>query len=418
MNPNPTPSWISLCCMVLLLLTPLAQATEADYHYAGQLVIDPDSGHIRADWQITVYDEAETAIKFVLRDTLGNIVIGGSGVASGGATREAGYENFWAINVELAEPAPFRVISLSYDGVLMPRPLSNRINAIEAGRIELSVDSFWFPIDVRFSKEFTADLVVRAGDGWQGVTTGEIRPVQDGLLIHNQDPRMDIVFTLSKSWHITEGEGFTVYDQRETREGTERVLASARFCRDFLNQRFGREDPLPTGSLLITDRPSSGYARENYIVLTDISNTEPAPLTRFVCHEFAHYWSTGAKFDTVDNWINEAFAEYIGMMAVREQLGDEAFDELRNKMQEQIAGRELPRVWAEGDTERGPYLVQYRKAPLLLAQLEESIGEETLIDWLQLYFANPEKTTTGLLAALETVAGADSRKHFEQMLEE
>jgi len=406
-----------LLALFVWIYAPLTAAeSSADYHYTGQLVIDPESGHIRADWLITVFDPDETAIKFVLRDTLGNIAIGGSGVASGGATREAGFENFWAINVALTESASYRVINLSYDGVLLPQPMGNRINTIEPERIELSVDSFWFPIDIRFNKEFTADLVVRAGDGWQGVTTGEIKPAQDGLLIHNEDPRMDIVFTLSKSFHITQGDGFTVYDQRENHEGIDRVLASARFCRDFLNERFGQERSLPRGSLLITDRPSSGYARENYIVLTDISDTEPAPLTRFVCHEFAHNWATGAKFDTVDNWVNEAFAEYIGMMAVRQQLGSEAYESLRTKMREQIAERELPRVWKEGDTERGPYLVQYRKAPLLIAELEETIGEDALVAWLQHYFRGAEKSTPALLTSLETVAGHEVRIQFEHML--
>jgi hypothetical protein len=40
------------------------------------------------------------------------------------------------------------------------------------------------------------------------------------------------------------------------------------------------------------------------------------------------YRSQGAKFDTADNWINEAFAEYLRLMAVREYLGEAVCDEM------------------------------------------------------------------------------------------
>ncbi|NND45999.1 MAG: hypothetical protein HKN58_11820 [Xanthomonadales bacterium] len=402
--------------LVLASLPALAQS-NADYHYSGQVFIDPASGHLRADWLITVLDETATKVEFKINDSLGNFHIAGSGVASGSVVKESGFGRWWTLRVTLAEPAPYRVIQLSYDGVLLPEPMDNGINSIGEERIELSVDSFWFPIDERFAQEFSADLDLRIGeDGWQGVTTGEITAIDGGFRIHNADPRMDIALTLAKEFHVTEADGFTVYDQREHREGTDRLLAAARFCVDFLNSHFGADDPLPVGKILVTERAESGYARENYIVFTDIAETEPAPMTRFVCHEFAHYWASGAKFDTVDNWINEALAEYLGALAVRTQLGQEAFEDMLEKFREQIAEMELPHVWKQGDTERTPYLVQYRKAPLLLAELEQRIGAKLFIEFVRAYFESEDKTTPGLLAVLEDVAGTDHRDAFEEML--
>lgn len=413
--------------LVLLLYLPDAANPQAmpvgqhDYHYAGSLKINPDTGHIKADWSVTVFDPNETNIAFFLRHTLSDIEVTGADVANVETEKQPGPEGFWVVKVELAESPDNaggndRSIRISYGGVLIPEPMENHINAIEPGRVELNVDSFWFPIDARFTKFTTADLTVHIGEGWQGVTTGEAVPIEDGFRIVNTDPRIDIAFSLSKSFYITQSDGFTIYDQREQHEGTDRLVATANKCRSFLDNRFGMTDPLPVAKLLITERSSSGYARENYIAFTDISETKPAPLMRFVCHEFAHYWSRGAKFDTVDNWINEAFAEYIGMMAVREYLGQAAYDEMLTSFASQIADEELPRVWKQGDTARTSYLVQYRKGPLVLARLENNVGQTAFLEIIYKYFNSTPKTTEGLIATVASVSGPEQAAMFEVML--
>jgi len=400
-----------------------ARPGQPDYHYAGDLQIDEQGGHIRADWQITVFDESETDITFFLRDSLDMPEVSGPGVEKVSTEKQSGSGDFWVIEVTLAESSGEeaqrqRLIRIAYAGVLLPEPMENRINAIESGRVELTVDSFWFPIDARFSKVLTADLAVHIGEGWQGVTTGDAIAIDDGFRILNTDPRMDIAFSLSKSFHITREEGFTIYDQRAQHSGTQQLVETASQCRHFLNSRFGDDDPLPVAKLLITERASSGYSRENYIAFTDISETKQAPLTRFVCHEFAHYWSQGAKFDTVDNWINESFAEYLGLMAVREYLGQAAYDEMLASFAQRIADLDLPRIWKQGDTERGPELVQYRKAPLVLARLENAMGQAEFIGFIRAFFSSTDKTTPALLKVLDAVAGPEKAALFESMLAE
>lgn len=420
------PLLLLLVFMALLTVTTGAQANKSaqqDYHYHGSLNINPESGRIEADWLITIFDKNETAITFFLRHTVSDIEVSGVDVASVETEKQPGSEGFWAVKVSLTDlpdnaADSDRKINFSYAGVLIPEPMENLINAIEPGRVELNVDSFWFPIDSRFTKLITADLAVHIGQGWQGVTTGEAIAIEDGFRIENSDPRIDIAFSLSKSFHISQSDGFTIYDQRDQHEGVDRLVATANQCRNFLDGRFGSADPLPVAKLLITERPSSGYARENYIAFTDISETKPAPLMRFVCHEFAHYWSRGARFDTVDNWINEAIAEYLGLMAVREYLGQTAYDEMLASFATQIADENLPPIWNQGDTKRTSYLVQYRKGPLVLAQLENNVGKADFLEIVREYFNSTQKTTEGLIATVVSVVGAEQAVKFEIMLGE
>jgi hypothetical protein len=105
-------------------------------------------------------------------------------------------------------------------------------------------------------------------------------------------------------------------------------------------------------------------------------------------------------------------------MAVREYLGQDAYEAMLVQFAEQIADKGLPHVWKQGDTERGAYLVQYRKAPLLLARLEKEVGNDVFLHWLQMFFANRGSTTPELLETLQSVAGEGAREQFEAMLAE
>jgi len=417
-NRRRTPARVPLSLAGLLSAVLAMAQPPPPYHYQGEVRIEPDTGRLVADWTITVREPEPRERTFLLRDTLPKVRVAGDVVESRMGRRE-GLDGFTAVTVVLDPDSERPVLRLAYEGVPIPEPMDNDINGIEPERIELNVDSFWFPIDARFTQKLTADLRLAVpGEGWQAVSTGATTPTDDGFRIVNDDPHLDIAFTASRRFRITEAEGFTVYDQRAQSQGTDTLVETAGYCRDFLNARWGRQKPLPASRLLIARRDSSGYARENYIVFTDVADPEPAKLTRFVCHEFAHQWAAGAPFNTVDNWINEGFAEYLGMMAVRERLGQDAFDELLAAMREQVAGERLPPLWTPGATERRPYLVNYRVAPLALFRLEQAIGAEPFLAFTQALLAQPVKTTPALLNTLEAVAGTQARETFAGLLAE
>lgn len=188
-------------------------AAGPDYAYSGVLDIDAETGHIQSNWTISVYDPANSDITFLLRDTLENIKTSGPDLESVGVEKLSDFGDLWTIKIRLAKSDTIeRTFHISYSGVLLPEPMENRINAIEPGRVELNVDSFWFPIDRRFSKVLTADLEISIGQGWTGVTTGEALPLENGVRILSTDPRMDIAFSLSKTFYVTQADGFTILE--------------------------------------------------------------------------------------------------------------------------------------------------------------------------------------------------------------
>lgn len=409
---------ILILCVPVLFAGLAATGADLDYHYEGRLALKPAEGFLKATWQISVKNHSDEKIRFLVRDTVENIRVWGEDVAGFSIGEDQKIPGLTAIEVHL-KPVPAggraRAVHLDYSGVLLPEPLDNNINSVTANAVELGVDSFWFPIDARFSKMLTAELDILLPKGWQGVSSGTVRPTERGLTISNQTPMIDIAFTLAPQFVKKTYPGFTIYDLRQDTTGQDRLADAAAKCMAFLNQHFGAEDPLPPGRFVITTRKESGYARKNYIVFTDIKESTEEHLIRFVAHELAHYWSSAGKFDTVENWLNESFAEYAGLMAVRRYLGESVFRETLAMFKGQVT-KELPPIWTPETTQRGPYLVLYRKGPLALAELEDMIGEETFLAWFKTYMTTRKGTTPALLDDLEALAGKEVRDRFTAIL--
>ena len=392
--------------------------TAADYHYQGKLKIEPVTGYVDASWLITVNNPDTAKRTFYLRDTLNKPTISGDAVTESAIEKVSGFADFWALHITLESPPAGKPLQfhIHYDGVLLPTPLPNKINSITPDVVELNVDSFWFPIDASFSKLLSADLTIDINGNWQGISTGQVTTTSDQVTIHNADPRLDIAFTLARNPRVTSTDNFTIFDLRPEAKGVDALTQQANACTQELNTLFGNQNRLPTGKLVVTERAESGYARENYIVLTDIGKSSPKALTLFLCHEFAHFWASGADFTGVENWLNEALAEYSALLAVRTIFDENAYDDFLQKFEKQIAGEPLPPIWQEGITARGPYLVLYRKGPLALAAFEKKYGHEQTTEIIRQFFNQSTKTTPALLDIVGDVSGEEAARYFKELL--
>lgn len=390
-----------------------AQFGEPIYHYEGRMAADVETGFVDLDWRISVLDPDAESVTFLIAPSLQNIEVGGD--VAGFETAEQG--PFQAIVIAL-EPSTdaTRTIELGYDGILFPEPPNNEINAVAPDRVELSVDGFWLPIDATFQGYLTADLSIDVGAPWLGVANGTVEQLPTGVRIRNDEASLDIAFTMAPDFRVTEADGFTLYDLRDNNAGTDRLVEAASFCFNYLNPLYGEASPLPEAHFVIHRRSESAYNRRSYITLTDISDTEDEPLTQFLCHELAHHWSMGANFNTVENWLNESFADQAGNMGVRERFGEAAFIERMNRYRARIEGQDLPPIWVPGTTERRPYLVNYRSGPVALWELEVRIGRPRFAEFMRRYMTDPINTTPDLLDMLEEVAGREDREWFEARL--
>ncbi len=405
-----------------------AEASEArvvaypvsDYHLDGRIEINPDTTRIDARWQVFIDQPQTDTLTYWLNGNLGDITVSGDDVSGFSVGPSGASPDIMALQIELA-PATERArqFEIAYGGLLFPEPMANRINSISPDKVEFTVDSFWQPFDARFDQRVTGHVAIDIVGDWTPVSSGVATAREGGFDIAFDRPTADFPITLLTEFRLSETERYQVFDTRPGERDLTAFTEMVGFCARYLDARYGELEPLPQASVVIHTRPSSGYARGTLIALTEIGEDVTPSVQRFICHELAHYWASNGNAMTVENWLNESFAEYIGIMAVRAALGEQAYDAQIARLNQRLQDLgPQPSIWTPDDLSRRPHAVNYVKGPLALAALEARIGAVDFDAFTRRMMVERIATTPDLLDTLEAVAGTDHRDWFEARLAE
>jgi hypothetical protein len=303
-------------------------------------------------------------------------------------------------------------IDIEYAGV--PVFGSDSINGISPAWVELGLDSHWLPVFAGYGKRIAGRVRISLPPGWTAVASGNVIPSGDFLLLETSIPLSDIAFTASPLFHHADAPNTSVYWMRSDSVTVARVLDVAESCRVHLNARYAGTDSLPAVRVVMAPRIGPGYARRNYIVLTDVASAPKPVLGGFICHEFAHFWSIAANSSGPENWLNEGMAEYVAARYVRASFGQAAYDSTVARWRRMSTGQ--PPIWTPQSTRRPSAQVAYRKAPFLLSRLEERIGSDKMDQFLRRYMTERIRTTPQLLAVLQDVAGLETASWLREEL--
>lgn len=381
--------------------------------YDGSMTVDPATQRLDARWQIAfVPADASADVVLLLNRGLRVSALGGAGVAGYSQTDSAGWN---VVRVRLAAApaaAAVRRIDIAYAGV--PAFSEDGINRIAPDWIELGLDSFWHPVFAGFDQLLTGVLRVRLPGAWTGVASGEFAREGNTLLFRNPTPLIDFAFAAAPVLDRTGSGRTTIYHVDADSVTIARILRTAALCGEYLDARYAEREALPEVKILLAPRDGPGYARTNYIVVTRAKEMEDVAMSRFVCHELAHFWSTGAVSSGPENWLNEAFAEFVALRFVRATHGEDAYQQILAQLRTVSAGQ--PAVWTPAATTRPSGIVSYRKAPYLLHRLEERIGSARMEQILVRRMSERITNTRQLLGIVEDVAGAAHARWLEQEL--
>lgn len=301
------------------------------------------------------------------------------------------------------EPGEEVELVLTYSGA--PAFPESGINRITPDWVELNLDSDWHPRLLQ-PHRFVGTLRVDLPREWTVVSSGESNLEGGVHVVRNMIAQPDVAFVAAPSLRRTSSGGFTVYFTDADRDRAAETLQAAAECRDYLDNEFGSIKLLPAGKIVLADRPTGGYARTNYFVLRRV-DPDPVWMHRYLCHELAHYWSDTAA-TPADQWMFEAFAEYVAGRSLRQRFGNATFEAYVEDWEE--GGREGGPIWTPDMTRRPPDPAIYSRAPFLLSQLEARIGAERFDRWVYRYMTGAIETTSELLENLREVAGEEAEQ--------
>ncbi|PYO95086.1 MAG: hypothetical protein DMD62_03015 [Gemmatimonadetes bacterium] len=289
--------------------------------------------------------------------------------------------------------------------------------------VELGLDNLWFPVPPNVtSRRFTYHMIVRSDlRTSELVSNGSVRKTEDDWLVTSTTPDIDIDLVFSPNIKIVAdtagGYDLRIASTNPAEDDAPALLAHIRHSLDFLNRLLGAADPLRRVTAVV--RPYSvegqgGYARNGYFVMTKGRNTGDD--LHYVAHELSHHWwlQAGRR----EAWLNESFAEYTAMMAIRSLSGPMVFDALMREKEQQSQG--LPPIYGF-DRAAAPRLAPgmfYRKGPVVLHQLETELGESVFMRFLQAVIAARVKDTDTLVNVLARVASQDVADRFMERLKQ
>jgi hypothetical protein len=400
-------------CGVLATNTLNAPAPGAPV-YHGVVDIDPANATLKADWRIAfVPDMSNTRdVVLLLNRGLRVTTLSGAGVESFAQKDTAGDNRVTVTLKPTLGAGSATEIRMSYAGT--PVFGEDGINRIKPEWIELGLDATWHPVFATYDQRITGSVDVRSPIGWDLVASGNIEQGSAGARFTNTLPLIDLAFVAAPAINASGSGVATLFHVNADSTTIRRVLDTTTACASYLNEQYGAREKLPHIKLVMAPRAGPGYARTNYIVITDVAKLPADALSRFLCHELAHFWSIGAVSSGPENWLNEAFAEYVSLRYVRAQYGDSAYNQIITQLR--TVSEKQPRVWARDATTRPGGVVAYRKAPYLLHRLEERIGRATMDRILARRMIDRVTTTSALLQIIAEVAGADAATWFEAEL--
>ncbi len=375
--------------------------------YDGIVTVEPSQGTISAKWTIQLVRPADgsDSVTFLLNEALRLVEVAGPAVATYRDTVGGGLRR---VTVRLIDRQGIATIRLAYEG--RPRFSADSINGIGPEWVELALDSFWLPVVSDFAHDITGSVRISLPEGWEVVTSGEVSRAGADHVIRQTIPLVDVPWSASPRFRRSDGRRSDVVYVGLPDSTMQRVSNAAEGCAQYFDSRYGAPTPLPALRVVVAPRTGPGYARSNYIVITNAVNMSPRALSRFVCHEVAHFWANGAAASGPDNWLNEGFAEFVSNRAVRSLLGTGSSDSTIAEWRANAEGQ--PAIWT-GPTGRRPGpRVSYSKAPLLLHRLEERIGAERMDAFLGRFMVEPIRTTPGVIDLLAAVAGQDAAAWF------
>ncbi|MCA0377805.1 MAG: hypothetical protein LCH84_19390 [Gemmatimonadetes bacterium] len=391
----------------LLPSAPAPSPTRAVYD--GVVSLRPDSGTIVASWSLRLARRpGADSVVLLLNSSVTVAALTGRDVARYDTQNDRGLAKL-TVHLSPRSGAAETERRLQYAGALHFG--EDGINGLSPAWVELGLDSFWFPVVADLAHDARGRVRVVLPAGYRVISSGSQTQRGDTVEIVNTRALPDFAFVASRALKTTAQGQARTFDAGAAPEQIARMLATAAQCAGYLNTRYGARDPMVTADLVMAPRTGPGYARQRYVVISvgpSAQRNAPADsvgLTKFVCHEFAHYWSIGAVPSGPDNWLNEAFAEFVAARAVRTLLGESAWLRLLEQWQAGAAGQGP--IWTPTQTARPHPNVAYRKAPALLAQLEARVGSALMDAMLTRFMTEPLRTTPAVLDMIEQTLGRE-----------
>lgn len=317
-------------------------------------------------------------------------------------------------------------ISFEYEGILSEWP-DYSANVITEEWVELGMYLPWYP---QIFGSFTYEIEAECDPAYQLRCFGEYTMKNGTWYFKRMTPTYDMVLVASKTLKTMkrESSGNIVYLHYQGLQDTtaERLASDLIGVFDLFVEWFDGRKEGETITLIESPREKGGgYNHNNLIALAGLSDekyfTQHEYFIHYLAHETAHFWWHMAPVNTWEDWMNEGFAEYSALMAVKELFGEESFNKRLEDKKKNIEN--TPPIWgfdrSDMTTSGQSKIVEanlYSKGPVILDLMSERIGDDGFKKLCKEMIESNTSSTDDFLKLIKKNHGIELRNWFEDLL--
>lgn len=95
---------------------------------------------------------------------------------------------------------------------------------------------------------------------------------------------------------------------------------------------------------------------------------------KHIGHELAHLWWRNGIHDSWEDWLNESFAEYSALLAIRVVYGEDKFNEFIDMYKKET--KDFAPIKNIDRSASNAHALLYKKGPVIVSELEKQVGME------------------------------------------
>lgn len=406
------------------------EGDHRETHYNVELTLDPEQGSLHANVELlcSPIEQQCSNLEFYLHKSMEIKSITGSvpityqfdveQPCSFPFTPDAG-----TLKIKLTQPVEddkLLRIWFEYEGNIGVPPWE--VNRITPGWVELGFYATWFPYNPEL-KQFCYDVQVQIDPGYEVIGLGEVKQLGEGLWhISQKQPSADMVVMASNRFCRLRGavSGLEVeLDYVDVAKWVvEDVFKKGLQALKWFSEWFGVTSSVDMRIVITPRTEGGGYARTGFVVLPriDEESYKEQEVSYFsnLAHECAHLWWANAPVNSWEDWLNESFAEYSALMAVRELFGTERFQNIIAKKLKRSEG--MPPIKGIRRNEERAFTVLYDKGCLVLYELEQMAGRKKFIEVLRKTFQQKVSSTEEFVELVGAEVGNEAKKKLNRLL--
>ncbi len=284
--------------------------------------------------------------------------------------------------------------------------------------IALATYSSWYPVNFDWGK-FSYSLTVAIPKPFIVSGAGKISYQNMKWKLVQSSQTTDIVLVAS---NIMQTKKFKDKDANITMNyigfneaQADSIIASTIQAYSFYKTIYGE---VGKANLTIAAMPLKGgnaFARKDFIYM-QTKGENAFEINKTISHEVAHFWWNKSNTDTWEDWLNEGFAEFSTLLFIQKFISDSAY--LNELKEYKEMSKKVAPVWEMNRSDNNASMILYRKAPIALANLRNTIGEEAFFSLLKSIHLNKINNTSDLLIFIEREISSIAKNKMIELLKE